>query len=101
MEAPRTLVLLPYSPWSERASWALDHHDLVYRRVDHVPVIGERRLRRWVGRREGPATVPVLIEGDTVLTQSWDVWTHPELAQEFADLVRWRDELYATRRRPA
>ncbi len=98
MEAPRTLVLLPYSPWSERVRWALDHHGLAHRVVEHVPVLGERRLRKLVGRRAGPATVPVLIEGDTVLTESWEIAMHADRigngalllpAAKVAEIRRW------------
>jgi glutathione S-transferase len=91
-----TLVVLSISPWSERARWALDHHGLAYRTVEHIPLIGERRLRKLVGRRAGPATVPVLIDGDTVLTDSWDIARHadrvgsgsPLIADEQVDAVR-------------
>jgi glutathione S-transferase len=69
----RTLVSLHVSPWSERAKWALDHHRLAYRVVEHVPVIGERRLRRLVGPDKKRATVPVLRVGSEVLTESWDI----------------------------
>jgi glutathione S-transferase len=69
----RTLVSLHVSPWSERAKWALDHHGLPYRVVEHMPVIGERRLRRLVGPDKPRATVPVLIAADEVLTESWDI----------------------------
>jgi glutathione S-transferase len=67
------LVVLPYSPWSERARWALEHHDLRYQTVVHAPVLGERRLRRLIGGRTGRVTVPVLLDQDTVLTESWDI----------------------------
>jgi glutathione S-transferase len=73
MAAPPTLVVLPVSPWSERARWALDHHRVSYRTVRHAPFIGELRLRRLIGSRARPATVPVLIDGDDVLTDSWDI----------------------------
>ena len=35
------LYSLVYSPWSEKARWALDHHRIAYRRVRYEPVIGE------------------------------------------------------------
>jgi glutathione S-transferase len=73
MNAARKLFQLSYSPWSERARWALDHHAIAYRTVEHAPFLGEFRLRRLVGRTKGRATVPVLIDGDTVLTESWDI----------------------------
>ena len=71
--APRRLVSLKVSPWSERAKWALDHQRLSYQVVEHAPFLGERRLR---GR----------------------AWTIQDLADEFADLLSWRDELYARHR---
>jgi glutathione S-transferase len=73
MDATRKLVQLSYSPWSERARWALDHHAIAYRTIEHAPFLGELRLRRLVGRKKGRATVPVLIDRDTVLTDSWDI----------------------------
>lgn len=67
------LITLSYSPWSERARWALDHHHVAYRELPHEPVIGERKLRRVVGPRAGRYTVPVLLTGEEVLTESWDI----------------------------
>ncbi len=73
MVAPRKLVTLGVSPWSERAKWALDHHGLDYEVVHHMPVLGERRLRRIVGPDKPRATVPVLVSGSEVLSDSWDI----------------------------
>jgi glutathione S-transferase len=72
MTVPK-LYVLHVSPWSERARWALDHHGLEYKTVQHAPFLGERRLRKLVGKTDGPVTVPVLVDGKTVLTQSWDI----------------------------
>jgi len=66
-------VSLHVSPWSERARWALDHHGLAYKLVQHLPVFGERRVRRLVGPSKPRATVPVLVDGDTVVSESWDI----------------------------
>src|SRR6188508_1450752 len=63
LSSARRLVQLYYSPWSERARWALDHHGLAYETVEHVPFLGEIRLRRIVGKKAARATVPVLIDG--------------------------------------
>jgi glutathione S-transferase len=68
-----TLFSLNVSPWSERVRWALDHHGLTYRLVEHTPILGERRLRRLVGRHKPRATVPVLVAGAEVVTESWDI----------------------------
>jgi glutathione S-transferase len=69
------LVVLPVSPWSERVRWALDHHGIPYEVVVHVPVVGERRLRRLVGAGAGAsrATAPALLLPGEVLRESWDI----------------------------
>jgi glutathione S-transferase len=83
----RKLFSLHVSPWSERARWALDHHRVVYERVEHVPVIGERRLRRIVGPSKPRATVPVFVDGDQVLTESWDIAVHSDRIGQGTKLV--------------
>lgn len=83
----RRLVVLKVSPWSERARWALDHHRLSYREVQHVPFLGERRLRRLVGRRKERATVPVLVAGPEVLTDSWDIALHADREGQGSKLI--------------
>jgi glutathione S-transferase len=67
------LITLKVSPWSERARWALDHHRIVYETIEHAPFLGERRLRRLVGSGKKRATVPVLLAGEQVLSESWDI----------------------------
>ena len=87
MDAIRKLVQLSYSPWSERARWALDHHAIAYRAIEHMPFLGELRLRRLVGRAKRRATVPVLIDGDTVLTDSWDIARYADRTGTGAQLI--------------
>jgi glutathione S-transferase len=58
----RTLVGIPYSPWSEKARWALDHHRLSYRMEVYKPMLGEPALRARTGRLRGKITVPVFLE---------------------------------------
>ena len=82
-----TLVVLHVSPWSERAKWALDHHGIAYRLVQHAPFLGERKLRRIVGRREGPVTVPVLVDGERMLSESWDIAMHADRVGTGASLI--------------
>ncbi len=54
---------LAYSPWTERARWALDHHGVVYRYHEHLPLLGELLLRRRAGLARGErATVPLLVD---------------------------------------
>lgn len=49
-----------FAPWCERARWALDHHRIGYRTVEHLPLVGEPGLR-WRSRRwRGRVSVPYL-----------------------------------------
>jgi glutathione S-transferase len=84
--SPPALLSLRYSPWSERARWALDHHGLVYRLVQHEPFLGERRLRKLVGPRVERPTVPVLVAPGEVLRDSWDI-------ARYADTLGGADKL--------
>jgi glutathione S-transferase len=72
-EAPPTLLHLPYSPWSERARWALRVRGVVHRLRSYQPVIGELALRRLLGRWRGAVSVPVLLAGDRAIADSWDI----------------------------
>ena len=99
--AAPTFVLLRISPFSERARWALDHHKVPYQPIDHMPVLGEKRLRRLVGPDKPRATVPVLVLPDgTLLTESWDIALHADRegsgtklipADKQAEIRTWND----------
>jgi glutathione S-transferase len=71
--AERRLVVLKTSPWSERAKWALDHHGLAYETIQHTPFLGELRLRRLAGGGTRRVTTPVLVDGDRIFAESWDI----------------------------
>ncbi|MCC6644372.1 MAG: glutathione S-transferase [Polyangiaceae bacterium] len=55
------LVRLHYSPWSEKARWALDHHRVAYELREHAPILGEPLLRARARRLRGPVTVPLFV----------------------------------------
>lgn len=63
------LVRLHYSPWSEKARWALDHHQLAYDLAEHAPIVGEPLLRLRARRARGPVSVPLFVpdRGDPVM----------------------------------
>jgi glutathione S-transferase len=65
-----TLVHYHPSPWSEKARWALDHHRIVCRRIEHVPFLGEPLLRLWMRRPFEPVTVPLLLAEEIRLDDS-------------------------------
>jgi glutathione S-transferase len=85
-ELPK-LVVLHVSPWSERVRWALDHHGIAYRLVQHAPFLGERKLRKLVGPTDGPVTVPVLVDGGELITQSWDIVVYADRKGDATTLI--------------
>ncbi|MBA3462706.1 MAG: glutathione S-transferase [Deltaproteobacteria bacterium] len=64
-----TLITIPFSHYCEKARWALDRCGVRYEEDGHLPLfhyIANRRAR--AGR-----TVPVVRDGDTLLTDSSDI----------------------------
>jgi glutathione S-transferase len=73
------LLALPFSPWSEKARWALDARRVPYRYRLFVPLLGEPMLRIRLRRWTGPVTVPVLTDDDGATFA------------DSADIARWAD----------
>ncbi|MCB9588287.1 MAG: glutathione S-transferase N-terminal domain-containing protein [Polyangiaceae bacterium] len=73
-----TLLYLHYSPWSEKAAWALDHHRVLHARKDYLPLLGEPLLRLRVKKWRGPVTVPVLFGGHDVWEDSLSIARYAE-----------------------
>jgi glutathione S-transferase len=68
------LLGLPYSPWSEKARWALDARRVPYRFRHYQPLIGEPALRVKLRRITGRVSVPVLTTDDgRVIADSADI----------------------------
>ncbi|MFT3922863.1 MAG: glutathione S-transferase N-terminal domain-containing protein [Myxococcales bacterium] len=75
-QADRTeteLWYLPYSPWSEKARWALDVLGVPYRKRIYQPLIGELGLRALVKRPRGRVSVPVLRTASGAIAESLDI----------------------------
>lgn len=73
------LLGLPYSPWSEKARWALEARGVPYVKRLYQPLLGELGLRVKLRRWTGKVSVPVFTCDDgTVLSDS-------------ADIARWAD----------
>jgi len=73
------LLGLPYSPWSEKARWALDVRHVPYKSVTYAPLLGELGLRRRTAKWSGPVSVPVLfVDGGRAIADS-------------AEIARWAD----------
>ncbi len=74
----RRLVAIPYSPWSIKAKWALDHHGVEYRYVTYLPMLGEPLLKLWTRRLRGRSSVPILLTGEGPIEGSLAVARYAE-----------------------
>jgi glutathione S-transferase len=74
------LLGLPYSPWSEKARWALDARGIAYDKKLYQPLLGELGLRRKLGKWSGVVSVPVLTDDDG------------RVIPDSADIARWADQ---------
>jgi len=68
-----TLWSISYSPWSDRARWALDHCGVTYTRRAYQPLLGEPAMRLKTGNWSRPVSVPVLETDDGVIADSLDI----------------------------
>lgn len=50
-----------FSPWTEKARWALDHHRIAYRYEEYTPLVSEPWLRLRARRSRGSISVPFLL----------------------------------------
>jgi glutathione S-transferase len=74
------LLGLPFSPWSEKARWALDSRHVAYTSRTYAPLVGEPLLRLKLGKWSGTVTVPVLTDDQgTAIGDS-------------AEIARWADK---------
>jgi glutathione S-transferase len=64
------LWCLPYSPWSEKACWALELQGVAYQRKVYQPLLGELQLRRLLGKLRGTVSVPVLVTSSGPISDS-------------------------------
>lgn len=103
MSTPR-LIGLSYSPWTEKARFALDHHHVRYAYHEHLPLVGEALLRLRSGRPFGKVSVPLLLHEGRVLGDSFEIARYAErlgdgaplFPQRFAAEIRaWDDESQA------
>lgn len=74
------LIHLGYSPWSEKARWALDLRQIRYTSREYLPMLGEPLLRYWSGRWTGKVTVPMLLHGRKVISDSFAI---AQFAEQF------------------
>jgi glutathione S-transferase len=73
-----TLVGLSYSPWSEKARWALDHHRVPFAYQEYLPMIGEPALRVRMRKPLGRVSVPVLFDESGAYGDSFEIARYAE-----------------------
>lgn len=56
------LLGIPFSPWSEKARWALDVRAVPYRYRIYQPLLGEPELRLKTRRWRGTVSVPIMTD---------------------------------------
>lgn len=62
-----------FSPWTEKARWALAHHGLDHDFHQYQPLIEEPWLRFKTRNVARKATVPVLIDGSAIVPESLSI----------------------------
>lgn len=82
-----TLVGLHYSPWTQRARWALDHHRVGYRYREYLPVVGEPLLRLEARKLTGRISVPVLLTPHGAIFDSLAIARHADTMGQGSRLV--------------
>jgi len=78
MTDERILWGIAYSPWTEKARFALTVKQVDYQYREHTPLLGEVRLRRIAGGVLRKASVPLLVDGDRVIMDSFSIAKHAE-----------------------
>lgn len=87
-----------YSPWTERARWALDYHKLPYRYTEYTTLLGEPLLRLKAGKPFGKVSVPLLTAPGKRVNDSFEIAGFADAnsrenplipAAHFDDIKRW------------
>ena len=67
------LIGIGYSPWTQKARWALNHHRIEYQYSEHLIMVGIPLLRMKTGRWLGAVTAPSLVGTDRPLLDSFAI----------------------------
>lgn len=66
-------ISFPPSPWSEKAQWALDYCQVPYQKIIYTPITSTLSTRLKSKNLFGKFTTPVLIDGEQILRDSFDI----------------------------
>jgi glutathione S-transferase len=86
MTAKPELFVLSYSPWSEKARWALDHHGIDYRAHAYMPMLHEPWLRLRLKKFRGRVSVPTFLSSAGAFGDSFEIAREAERIGDAAKL---------------
>ncbi len=70
------LVGESFSPWTQKARWALEHCGVAYRYAEYTPTLSEPALRLRMRQWSGAVSVPVMFTDGRILRGSWEIACH-------------------------
>jgi glutathione S-transferase len=82
-----TLVGEGFSPWTEKARWALDHYGVRYRYEEYAPLVDEPWLRLRARRLRGRISVPFLLGPGLAVGDSFAIAREAERLGDGAPLL--------------
>ncbi|HRN61291.1 MAG TPA: glutathione S-transferase family protein [Luteimonas sp.] len=92
---PLLLIGESFSPWTQKARWALEHCGVAHRYEEYVPTLSEPWLRWRMRCWTEPVSVPVMRTPDGWLRGSWDIARYAAAAAgdsrlgDMAAIVAW------------
>lgn len=92
----RTVYGIDYSPWTQRACWALHVRNVPFRFWHYKPTLDEPRMRFRLGRWTGTVSVPILVDDERAIEGSEaiarfanEAGEGPDLFADEAEVARW------------
>lgn len=79
---------ISYSPWTEKARWALDHHKIPYKYIEHTLLLSEPSFRFRFRLWRGDFTVPAWRDNECQIMDSLAIAKHADvLVPDHAPLI--------------
>ena len=91
------LVGESFSPWTQKARWALEYCGLPFAYREYTPTLSEPWLRWRMRQWSGAVSVPVLLTDVRVVRGSWDIARHADAHAgdgrlgDFAAIASWNE----------
>ncbi|NTX50057.1 glutathione S-transferase family protein [Myxococcus sp. CA039A] len=86
-----------FSPWTQKARWALEHCGVAFVYREYTPTLSEPALRWRMRQWSGKVSVPVLLAGAQVVRGSWDIaryaaqWAGDGRLGDFEVIAPWNE----------